>query len=110
MKYTVLITPTAETEIWEAFAYINRDAPVSAQHWLRAIYEGVEALELYPGRCPVAPESEHVGEELRHLVLGAYRVIFRMEEQAQVVRVIGVRHAARRAMGEPEPGDQEATS
>ncbi len=100
MKYAVLITPTARQEIEEAFAYIYREAPLNAQRWLAALYGKIDTLELFPKRCPVAPESEHIGEELRHMIFKSYRVIFRIEEGAHFVRVLGVRHAARRAPGE----------
>ena len=42
MKYTVLITPTAEEEIREAFAYIHCDAPLSAQRWLTRLYKKID--------------------------------------------------------------------
>jgi toxin ParE1/3/4 len=108
VKYTVLITPTAQQEIQEAFAYIHCDAPLGARRWLTRLYEKIDTLELFPDRCPVAPDSEHIGEELRHLLFASHRVIFRIEEPARIVRILGVRHAARRAMGESAPEDQGA--
>jgi toxin ParE1/3/4 len=107
VKYTVLITPTAQEEIRETVFYVHRQAPLNAERWLRRLYEQIDTLELFPDRCPTAPDSEHVGEELRHLVVGSHRVIFRIEKHARIVRILGVRHAARRAMGEPHSGDED---
>jgi plasmid stabilization system protein ParE len=98
MTYSVFITPTAEQEIREAFAYIHREAPRRAQIWL--------PLETYPNRCAVAPESEHLGFELRHLLFKSHRIIFWVEERARMVRILGVRHAARQALGEPPMEDE----
>lgn len=107
MKYAVLVTPAAQEEIQEAFAYIYRDAPQAAQRWLTRVYEKIDALEEFPARCPVAPDSEHVGEELRHLIFKPYRIIFRIEEVHGIVRILGVRHGARRRMGEPPAEETE---
>jgi plasmid stabilization system protein ParE len=105
VTYAVFITPAAEAEIRETFTYIHRDAPLNAQRWLTRLYEQIDTLELFPNRCPVAPDSEHMGQELRHLLFESHRIIFRVETEARIVRILGVRHASRRAMGEPTPGD-----
>jgi len=106
MTYSMFITPTAEQEIREAFAYIHREAPLRAQVWLQAIYSAIATLETYPNRCAVAPESEHLGFELRHLLFKSHRIVFCVEEEARIVRIVGVRHAARLAMGEPPIEDE----
>ena len=72
MKYAVLITPAAQEELLEVFAYIYHEAPGAAEQWLAKIYKKIDTLEGFPARCPDAHDSEHVGEELRHLVFKRY--------------------------------------
>ena len=100
MKYSVLITPAAQEELLEVFAYIYRDAPGAAEQWLAKIYKKIDTLEDFPTRCPIAPDSEHIGEELRHLIFKRYRIIFRIEETDRIVRIVGVRHGARLRINE----------
>jgi plasmid stabilization system protein ParE len=90
--------------IAEAFAYIHARSPLNAERWLRELYKAVRTLERFPGRCGRARESDYVGEELKQYIFKSYRIIFRIEPDEKIVRVLHVRHAARRAIGEP-PGD-----
>jgi plasmid stabilization system protein ParE len=51
----------------------------------------------------VAPESEILGEELRHYIYKLHRIIFRIEEKAKIVRIVHVRHSARLPLGQEGP-------
>ena len=57
-----------------------------------------------PGRCSQARESATLGLDLRHYIYHSHRIIFRIEEEAGIVRILHVRHAARRAIGETVDG------
>ena len=63
---------------------------------------------MFPGRCAVAPESRHLDADLRHLLFKSHRVIFHVDERKKVVQVLHVRHASRRAVGEPD-GDERTS-
>lgn len=106
-RYRVDLTPLAESDIAAAFHYIHRRAPLNAERWIRGIYAAVDSLMRQPKRCPRAPESDYLGEELRHLVFKSHRIIFRVEETRKIVQVLHVRHGAQRAVGEPydSPGE-----
>jgi plasmid stabilization system protein ParE len=52
-----------------------------------------------PERCSLAAESPVLGHEIRHLIVGSYRVLFTVRGDA--VYVLHVRHGARREW-EPE--------
>ncbi len=103
--YKIVFTFQAREEALAAAEYIAQTAPLTAARW----YEGLEAvvrkLDSFPNRCALAPESEFLGEELRHSIYTSYRIIFRVEEATQTVRILHVRHGSRRAIGEPEPED-----
>jgi plasmid stabilization system protein ParE len=49
-----------------------------------------------------ARESVTLGVNLRQYVYHSHRIIFAIEKEASIVRILHVRHAARRAIGEPE--------
>jgi hypothetical protein len=77
--------------------------------WLRSIRARIDTLETSPDRCPIDPDSEAYGEEVRVLLFGKrggkYRVLFAIRGDA--VRVLTVRHSARRSLVE-ELGQHEA--
>jgi toxin ParE1/3/4 len=62
--------------------------------------DAVSALQTHPLRCPRAPEAAKPKRELRHLLYGkkpaVYRVIYQVDERRKTVRVLHIRHAARR--------------
>lgn len=66
------------------------------------------SLECFPLRCPVAPESAFLDRHIRHYVYKSHRILFTVEEDAGVVRVLHIRHARRLALGEPaeDPDDR----
>ncbi len=96
MNYRVEVTESAERDAHEAFAWIAADSPNNAQRWFDALFAAIQSLESFPTRCAVAPESEVVGEEIRQLLFGNYRVLFVVRDDT--VFVLHVRHGARRPM------------
>jgi plasmid stabilization system protein ParE len=95
MTYTVVVTPAAEFDIAAAFAYIHDRSPLNAERWLRGLYRSIHKLERFPGRCAPAREAEALGEDLRQFVFKSHRLVFRIEQDERVVRVLRVIHAAR---------------
>jgi plasmid stabilization system protein ParE len=97
MIYRVVIQPDAEAEVADGFAYIAARSPESAARWLRGLYKAVDTLELFPTRCGIAPESQHVRDEVRQFLYGRgrhkYRILFTI--RGSEVQVLHVRHSAR---------------
>lgn len=102
-RYQVIFMPEAAEEALAAAEYIASDAPAAAASWYHGLEAAIRSLEAFPRRCPAAPESAVLGQGLRHLVYKSHRIIFRIETQTRVVRVLHVRHAKQRAIGEPLP-------
>lgn len=90
--YRVLVTPIAEASIIDAFGYIETHSPLDAARWLQELHHAVATLERHPERCPPAPESRYFPDRLRHLLFRSHRIVFRIEDEATVVRVLYVRH------------------
>jgi plasmid stabilization system protein ParE len=88
-KYNVKITKNAECDLEKIYAYISKDSPDNAVNFICKIEEKIHTLEEFPGRCPVIPESEFLGIEYRHIIIGNYRIIFKNEKNAiYIMRII----------------------
>jgi len=61
----------------------------------------VKSLKTFPDRCHKAPEATALGEDVRHLIVGNYRLIFAI--QAETVTVLHIRHGARLPAGTAAP-------
>ena len=101
-KYEVIVTPEAEAGILAAFRYIHDSSPRNASRWLRALYFKISTLENFPRRCPIARERNYFEEELRQLVFKSHRIVFQIEQEPRIVRVLYLVHGKQRAVGEQE--------
>jgi plasmid stabilization system protein ParE len=106
VKYKVELTPTAESELWQAFEYIHRRAPLNAARWLKGIYKAIDSLELFPTRCGTARESQYLNADLRQFIFKSHRIIFAIDDKAKTVRILYIRHGSMRAIGESHDEDQ----
>jgi plasmid stabilization system protein ParE len=98
MAYQIEITTPAENDLYAAFERIRAVAPSVAERWLRGIFKTIFSLKEMPDRCPLAPESETLGLEIRHLLHGKrtslYRIIFDVQNES-LVRILRVWHGNR---------------
>ena len=91
--FRVAINTSAEADIADLWDYIAQDDPLAATAFIAALEEQISHLERFPERCPRIPENTYLGTDLRHLLYGPYRTIFRLgEERVIILRVI---HGAR---------------
>lgn len=98
MAYQIKITAPAENDVYAAFERIRSVAPSVAERWLRGIFKTIFSLKEMPERCPLIPESEALGLEIRHLLHGKktslYRIIFDIQNDS-LVRILRVWHGYR---------------
>jgi toxin ParE1/3/4 len=92
-RYQVLIHPDAEHELESAYRHIATDASARATRWRAQLLKKAHSLRTFPDRCRKAPEASNLGKDVRHLIVGHYRIIFVIE--AATVTVLHIRHAAR---------------
>ena len=91
-KHRVDLSPVAEQDIEEAYTFLVERAPEASERWINSLERAVVTLERMPVRCPRIPEMGG-GGPYRHLMLGQYRLIFRIRgRKVIVVRII---HRAR---------------
>ena len=114
MTYRVIIQPRAERDIGAAAQWLEAQSRSAAKalRWVRGIRAKMETLKADPRRCPVDPDSDAFGEEVRVLLYGKrhgkYRILFAI--RGDTVHVLTVRHTARRSVAEEmerEEGDGE---
>lgn len=71
--------------------FIARDAPKTASAYVRRLRQSAERLREFPYTGQVVPELGH--EELREVLQGSYRIIYRVGEGR--VDILTVYHGAR---------------
>jgi len=90
MSYRIVIEDEAEQELKEAARWIAQYAPETAALWYFDMAEAIESLQESPARCPLAPESRTFDEDIRHLIVDQYRILFLIDDE--IVKVLRVRH------------------
>jgi plasmid stabilization system protein ParE len=105
MNYRVIIQPSAQAEMEEAYLWVHDHAPLRIAKWCNGLVEAILSLANHPQRCSLAPESDAFDEEINQLLFGkrtnVYRILFTIQENT--VSVLHVRHAARRFLN---PGQE----
>lgn len=84
-------SPLALTKVNEIIDYIATERPMAAERWAVGVFDLVERLARSPKRGRVVPEAAR--EEIRELLYGEYRIIYRLEEG--LVSILTVRHGRR---------------
>ncbi|MEH2350000.1 MAG: type II toxin-antitoxin system RelE/ParE family toxin [Nostoc sp.] len=95
MAFQVEITPIAETQIEQAYRWYRERNPEFTDRWFRKLMNAIATLQEKPQRCALAVEPEIFPEEVRQLLYGkaknVYRVIFTI--RGTTVNVLYVRHS-----------------
>jgi plasmid stabilization system protein ParE len=81
-KYNVEIPDCVIGEIEEYVYFIAQDSVENAFRWYEKIEAGINKLDSLPERCTVAEESQYFDFEVRQLIIGNYRVLFRIKSNA----------------------------
>jgi plasmid stabilization system protein ParE len=104
MAYTVQITARALLEIDDAIEWLAARAPRNAARWHEKLLLAVQSLDENPERCGLAPESEWFSSEIRQLLHGKRRGVYRIlfEVRGDTVHILRIRHSAQALL---EPGD-----
>jgi plasmid stabilization system protein ParE len=100
MKFQVITMPRAEADLEAACAWIQKYSPQRAARWYQGICAAIQSLDSMPHRCSLAPESEGAEVEIRQLLYGKRRGIYRIlfTVVGNEVRVLHVRHGAQRLL------------
>jgi plasmid stabilization system protein ParE len=96
MTFQVELTPVAEAQIEQSYQWYRDRNPEFADRWFRGLMNTIATLQEKPQRCTLAVEHEIFPEEVRQLLYGKskniYRVLFAIRDTT--VYVLYVRHSA----------------
>lgn len=76
----------ATEQLDEAMAYIARDRPAAAAHWLKQILDSADSLSEYPDKGPLADEAKR--DDIRQLTVSPYRIIYRRDPDAVYITMV----------------------
>jgi toxin ParE1/3/4 len=94
--FHLILSPEAVHNLQQIYEYISKDSPRNAARLVDRVLDAMKTLQDFPHRNVV----EHRGGKLKHparsLVVRPYLIFFRVIESQQVVRILAIRHAARK--------------
>ncbi|MBE9160366.1 type II toxin-antitoxin system RelE/ParE family toxin [Nodosilinea sp. LEGE 06152] len=112
MTYRIDLSSVAKSDADAAFlSFAQYTTSNRAQEWYQGLIKAIATLETMPRRCPTARESAFFSQEIRQLLYGqgqrTYRILFTVldDQPTPTVRILHIRNAAQRAIGEPDASD-----
>jgi addiction module RelE/StbE family toxin len=79
-------TEQAVDDLREIRKYIERDSPRYGRLVVERLYEATQRLEMFPRSGRVVPEFNL--EHLREIIVGEYRIVYRVDSEAVVVLTV----------------------
>jgi plasmid stabilization system protein ParE len=97
MPFEVDIMFRAKIDVVETIDWLKRRSPQSAASWRSLLEKQLQTLEDRPQRCALAAEAADLGIEIRELLFGKRRNIYRIlfVVQSNRVKVLRIRHSLR---------------
>ncbi|MCI5123508.1 MAG: type II toxin-antitoxin system RelE/ParE family toxin [Candidatus Electrothrix sp. AR5] len=84
----IIWSPLAVDRVAEIAQYISSDNPTAARNWIKTVFAEVELLKSSPKIGRIVPELKQ--EDFREVILGNYRIIYRVEKKS--VSILTIRH------------------
>ena len=81
----IVWSPLALERVRDIARYIARDKPSAAEKWVKELFKVVGRLSMQPQSSRVVPELNR--PELRELIYGHYRVIYKLMDDIQILTV-----------------------
>ena len=96
MNYRVVIEAPARDDLEAITLWLAQHSEEEARKWYWRVKKAIESLAQSPARCPLAPENRHFDEEIRHLLHGRHRYVYRIlfAIRGTTVHVLHSRHGA----------------
>ena len=94
--YSLIITPRAADDLVRIQDFISKNSVQNADAMTNRILDSLEPLREFPHRSVVDLEHPRLVYPVRTIVVRPYIIYFRVLEDQKVVRVLHVRHGARR--------------
>src|SRR5579864_4619702 len=94
--YRILFTKQAAADLEGIFRYINRGSPANATKMIRRLVDAIDSLAIFPHRYRILHPHARTRRGTRMMVVWPYLGYYRILENQRGVRVITIRHGARR--------------
>ena len=112
MTYRIDFSSVAKAEADAAFSSFSQFTTLDrAQEWYQGLIKAISSLQEMPYRCTLARENAFFSQEIRQLLYGrgqhTYRILFTIlaDQSIPTVRILHIRNAAQRTIGEPEDAE-----
>jgi plasmid stabilization system protein ParE len=106
VAYRVALADTAKADADHIYDWVVERAPLRGPEWFEDLIDCLYSLENHPQRCSLAREADSAKREIRCLIFGkgrgTYRVLYEVDQKAQTVWVLHIRHGALQDLG---PGE-----
>jgi toxin ParE1/3/4 len=91
VEYEVIVTRSALRDLDQIRKYIARDNPTAAEAFCLKLLDAARSLRVFPERGGLITERPGA----RFVIVYPYLVVYRMDEEAHIVRVLRFWHGAR---------------
>jgi plasmid stabilization system protein ParE len=97
-KHSVIFHPDAETDVSSSYHWGRRVwGDKQAKAWVQELQHAIKLrLTSLPLSCPLAPESDDLGIQVRQLIVQRYRVLFIVKKKTVTILHIRGPYAASR--------------
>ena len=106
MAYQVALTDSAKADANQIYDWVTERAPLRGPEWFEELIDCLYSLEEMPYRCPLAREAGISKRQIRCLLFGkrrnVYRILYEIDEARRTVWVLHLRHGALKDLG---PGE-----
>jgi len=95
--YRIVMSKRAANNLQGIFDFIAQDSPANASRMISRILADINDLKILPHRTVVQDQPASRRPPVRSLPVRPYVVFFRVFNEDRVVRILHVRHGARRS-------------
>lgn len=94
-KYTIKLTNRARKDLEGIFRYVTEalQEPGTAQDLIDTLEQEIKTLDTMPNRCPERRRGIYTNRGYRQLLVKNYTVIFKVEEDRALVRIVTIRYS-----------------
>lgn len=87
----VVFAASAREDFADIVRFIANDKPQAARDWANGIRISVSKLSDFPRQGRIVPE--YADENIREIIKGQYRIVYKIDEEKQIIVVVAVHHS-----------------
>jgi len=108
-EYHVALADSAKADADALYARVVAAAPLRGAEWFEQLLESLYSLRKMPHRCSLAVEAHKAKREIRCLLFGkrrnVYRILYEIDETKRIVWILHIRHGAMQSLGPEQIGE-----